>query len=159
MKLEEFECLNDEEKHLLLSMLRAIQLKKEGKQKTYIHSLLGLHEVEEDGEMVIKMPITPLLDNSLQIVHGGMTATLLDSTMGKLVFKTLLPHQLAVTQEMKINYTAPAVGQELICKASILHKGTKTILVEGKVYRDDDVLVAHSTATFFILEQNKIQNA
>lgn len=145
--------LNEEEQKLLEDLLRAFQLKREGKSSTYLHSLLRMEEQVEGEKLTLKMPITPLLDNSLQIVHGGMTATLLDSAMGKLVYRVIPESKIAVTAEMKINYTAPAVGSELICEATLIHRGAKTMVTEGKVFRDDGALVAHCTATFFILNK------
>lgn len=127
------------------------------KQKNQHHSYLGglLHETsyynEEDQTFHMTIPNSTIIQNALNIVHGGITATLIDSAMGTLAFHVLPSHLAAVTTEIKINYIAPGVGKELKCVASIIHKGSKIIVCEGKVFRDDGKLVAHSSASFFII--------
>ena len=102
----------------------------------------------------LTIPNTPIIQNALNIVHGGITATLLDSAMGGLVHHILPPDKAAVTTEIKINYVAPGVGKELSCVAGMIHKGNKTVVTEGKVFRDDGTLIAHSTASFFIINRS-----
>jgi uncharacterized protein (TIGR00369 family) len=74
--------------------------------------------------------------------------------MGGLVHHILPPDKTVVTSEMKINYVAPGVGKELVCTTDIIHKGNKTVVTEGRVYRDDGTLIAHSTASFFIINRS-----
>ncbi|KAA0548190.1 PaaI family thioesterase [Bacillus sp. BGMRC 2118] len=127
------------------------------KQKEVNRSYLGglLHETsyfnEEQLTYHMTIPNSSLIQNALNIAHGGITATLLDSAMGTLAYHILPSHLAAVTTEIKINYVAPGIGKTLTCDASIIHKGSKIIVCEGKVFRDDGKLVAHSTASFFII--------
>ncbi|MBM6618581.1 PaaI family thioesterase [Bacillus sp. RD4P76] len=127
------------------------------KQNQINRSYLGglLHETsyfnEEELTFHMTIPNSSIIQNALNIAHGGITATLLDSAMGTLAIHVLPSHLAAVTTEIKINYVGPGIGEKLTCDASIIHKGSKIIVCEGKVYRDDGKLVAHSTASFFII--------
>ncbi|WP_226665877.1 PaaI family thioesterase [Metabacillus litoralis] len=144
---------NQEELDVLTLLLSGLKKKQHNEKKSYIGSLLHAEGEYKDDLFSITIPNTPIIQNALNIVHGGITATLLDSAMGGLVHHILPPDKAAVTTEIKINYVAPGVGKELTCKANLIHKGNKTIVTEGKVYRDDGTLIAHSTASFFIINR------
>lgn len=134
-------------------VLKGMQNKISKKNGSYIDGLLHM-ERKFDGESCeITIPINQVLNNNLDIVHGGITATLLDTTMGSLA-NFLLPEGFgAVTNQINIHYIAPGIGGELHCKAEMVHQGSKTMVVEGTVYRDDGRKIAFSTGTFFIIKK------
>ncbi|WP_164462164.1 PaaI family thioesterase [Bacillus sp. FJAT-42376] len=136
--------------HLLVEAMKRKHQKSSG---TYIGALLQAEGTDGEDEFTLTIPNTALIQNSLNIVHGGITATLADSAMGTLAHKILPGHLAAVTSELKINYTAPGTGSSLSCKAKLIHKGSKTMLMESRIFRDDGKLMAYSTATFFIIER------
>ncbi|MGP1907364.1 PaaI family thioesterase [Metabacillus sp. JX24] len=133
--------------------LLGLQKKAQKENGTYIGAFLAPRGEYRENEFILKIPNTPLIQNSLEIVHGGITATLLDSAMGSLVHHVLPSHLAAVTSEMKINYVAPGIGSELTCTATLIHRGSKTLVTEGRVARDDGKLMAHCTASFFIIDR------
>ncbi|WP_273125340.1 PaaI family thioesterase [Metabacillus sp. HB246100] len=143
----------EEDQVVLELLLKGLKQKQHFDKGSYIGALLHADGEYKDQEFTITIPNTPIIQNALHIVHGGITATLLDSAMGGLVHHVLPPDKAAVTTEIKINYVAPGIGKELTCKASLIHKGNKTVVTEGKVYRDDGTLIAHSTASFFIINR------
>ncbi|MGD6818423.1 PaaI family thioesterase [Metabacillus sp. 84] len=146
--------LNQTETEELHLLLEAMKRKKE-KNGTYIGALLQAEGKEHGDEFTITIPNTVLIQNSLEIVHGGITATLADSAMGTLAHKQLPESLAAVTSELKMNYTAPGIGAFFTCTAKLIHKGSKTMLLEARIFREDGKLIAYSTATFFIIERKK----
>ena len=101
----------------------------------------------------ITVPINPFLNNSLDIVHGGITATILDTTMGT-VANFLLPDGYgAVTNQLNIHYIAPGIGDTLRCKAEVIHQGSKTFVISGEIYRSDGKKIAYATGTFFTIQK------
>ena len=101
----------------------------------------------------ITIPITPIINNNLDIVHGGITATVLDTAMGVLA-NQLLPEGFgAVTNQLNIHYIAPGIGETLRCKADIVHKGSKTMVISGEAFRSDGKKIAYATGTFFIIKK------
>lgn len=148
------ECSSDEDLEVLKLLADGMETKKKKQAGTYIGALLHAEkEWSMNGDFVMKIPNTPIIQNNLNIVHGGITATLLDSAMGTFAGSLLSEGQSAVTSEMKTNYVAPGTGSFLTCTAALIHKGRKTVVMQGQVFRDDGELIAHSTATFFIIEQ------
>ncbi|MBZ5748735.1 MULTISPECIES: PaaI family thioesterase [Metabacillus] len=144
----------EEDQYVLELILTGLKKKQYHEKNSYINAILHAEGEFKNGQFTIKIPNTPIIQNALTIVHGGITATLLDSAMGGLVHHILPPDKTVVTSEMKINYVAPGVGKELVCTTDIIHKGNKTVVTEGRVYRDDGTLIAHSTASFFIINRS-----
>ncbi len=151
---EVLENASEEDQEVLELLLNGMKKKQSHEKGSYIGALLHADGNYNNQQFRIKIPNTPIIQNALNIVHGGITATLLDSAMGGLVHNILPPDKAAVTTEIKINYVAPGVGKELTCISNVIHKGNKTVVTEGKVFRDDGTLIAHSTASFFIINRN-----
>ncbi|WLD95036.1 PaaI family thioesterase [Alkalihalobacillus sp. AL-G] len=147
------EVSTDEEIRVLKQVVTGLLEKRSGEYRTYIMSFLQSKTKYEGGDLVMTIPVHPILNNSVDIVHGGLTATLADTAMGTLVSENLRENQVPVTSEMKINYTAPGIGDHITCRASILHLGTKTAVTEAKIYNDIGTLVAVATGSFFIIER------
>ncbi|WP_375540522.1 PaaI family thioesterase [Peribacillus simplex] len=54
--------------------------------------------------------------------------------------------------DIKVRYFKPSIGGRLTCTFELIHKGNQTIIIEGKVHRDDGELCAISTGNFSFLE-------
>lgn len=142
----------DEDYQVLLSILEGlISKQKESPKSTYLTSLLKMQGELSEETYTITIPIQTLLHNSLQIVHGGITATLADTAMGVLVNHVIPSDKVAVTAELKMNYVSPGIGENLRCEAKLIHKGSRTCVTEGRIFSDDNKLVAYSSATFFVI--------
>ncbi|MCT8139054.1 PaaI family thioesterase [Anaerobacillus sp. CMMVII] len=147
---------SSEELDVVASLLKAAKEKQDGQFRSYISALMKVESnFLEDGDYEVRIPIRPLIHNPLNIVHGGITATLVDIAMGSLVHQSLPEHQTAVTTELKLNYVKPGIGDELICIAKILNKGKSIYVCEAKVYNDKNSLIAIATGSFFIIRSPK----
>jgi acyl-coenzyme A thioesterase PaaI-like protein len=72
-----------EEQEAIKLFVKSLKLKREKPNMTHIASLLQLKTtIIEENILEMEMPNSPLLDNSIGIVHGGLSATLLDTAMG-----------------------------------------------------------------------------
>lgn len=85
-------------------------------------------------------------------VHGGYTATLLDSAMGCAV-QTKMPAGVAFgTIELKVNYVRKidvATGR-LVCTGTVVHFGRTMSTAEAKVLDEAGKLYAHGSGTFLV---------
>lgn len=136
--------------------LEALEIVLKGmnnKQHTYINSLLQMESKMEDNTFEIKIPLNTLVQNPLNILHGGITATVIDTAMGALIHSSLPEHSAAVTTSLNIHYIAPGIGDYITCKAQIEHHGSKTMLVSADVFRSDGKKVAQASGSFFILKK------
>jgi uncharacterized protein (TIGR00369 family) len=146
---------SEEDISTLVHVLEGMEKKIDKTYVQYIDGLLHMdREIDKENKTcVITIPINPLLNNSLDIVHGGITATLLDTAMGSLAISVLPVGYAAVTSQLNIHYIAPGIGDTLRCKAEIIHQGSKTFVVSGEVYRSDGKKVAYATGTFFVIQK------
>lgn len=150
------ECISlssEQDLETLQIVLSGVKNKLSGKNSTFIDGLLHMDRELDDQTCEIDIPITRMLDNTLGIVHGGFTATVLDTAMGTLANKLLPEGYAAVTSQMNIHYLAPGIGDSLHCKATLIHKGRSTVVLEADVFRSDGRKIAHSSGSFFVVEK------
>lgn len=89
-------------------------------------------------------------------LHGGVLATLLDTTMGDAVRSGLDEGEATVTVTMTVTFLDGAKeGDELAASAEVRKRGGKLVLVEGDVTRlGDDAPIAHAVATFTVVSKD-----
>jgi uncharacterized protein (TIGR00369 family) len=143
-----------EELDVFETVLTAFENYNEDKSKTLLANTLKMKpQMQGDGTCHCTIPINRLVKNFINTVHGGITATLVDTTMGSLVINHLAPEEGTVTAELKLNYLKPGVGEAITCVASTIHKGRKIHVCEAKVFSDNDELILHATGSFFIIKK------
>lgn len=157
--LQTWEQGTDEEKEILALAMQAIKQKRERKS-AYLSGFMGLTgEFIDENVYQFRVPITSFMMNRAGIVHGGITATLADSTMGSLINKKLSEGYGAVTSEMKINYLKPGRGKELICQAKIVHQGQTLVVAQCEIRDDRGKLIILATGTFYVFRPGKLSNS
>src|ERR1700753_2702969 len=109
----------------------------------------------ETGRVLVM--ITPTGDhlNPAGTVHGGLTATLLDSCMGLAVQSTLEKSEAQTTLEFKISLVRPITPETGPIRAEgvVLNRGRRIGTAEGRVTDGDGRLLAHGTTTRLIFEE------
>ncbi|WP_241154307.1 PaaI family thioesterase [Staphylospora marina] len=144
---------NDEEREILRLTLQAIRQKRE-RQSAWISGYMGLSgSLNEDGSYEFQVPVTPFMMNRAGMVHGGISATLADSTIGSLVHRHLPEGYGAVTVELKINYLQPGRGEMLISRARLLRMGKTLAIATCEIKTDRDTPVCFATGTFYIYKK------
>jgi uncharacterized protein (TIGR00369 family) len=118
-----------------------------------IAQTLGYDVVEaECGRVAITLNPTGAHLNPLGTVHGGLTATLLDSCMGLAIQSTLDRGTTSTTLEFKISLVRaimPETGQ-IRAEGKVLNCGRRVGTAEGRVTDASDRLLAHGTTTCLI---------
>lgn len=105
----------------------------------------------EDGES--ELAITPREEhmNSFEVVHGGVTMTLLDVAMAHAARSPRQGGQPesrgVVTIEMKTSFMRPGLGR-LVAHGRVLHQTASFAFCEGSILDTEGQLVAHATGTF-----------
>jgi uncharacterized protein (TIGR00369 family) len=144
---------SEEERQILQLAVQAIKQKRE-RNSPFLSGFLGLKGTFlDDRTYQFIVPVTPFMHNPLGVVHGGVLATLIDSTMGSMINRSLPSDQYAVTTELKVNYIRPGKGEQLRSEASILHRGQTLVVCQGSVFDERDRLLAHATGTFMLLKR------
>jgi uncharacterized protein (TIGR00369 family) len=104
------------------------------------------------GRVIVTAVPTAALLNPAGTVHGGFTATLLDSCMGLAVQSTLEKGASQTTLEFKISLVRPITPETGLIKAEgvVLNRGRRIGTAEGRVTDDKGRLLAHGTTTCLI---------
>jgi len=111
----------------------------------------------EEGRVVFTGVPSARFFNPLGTVHGGWTATILDSAMACAAHSTLKPGEGYTTLEMKLNYVRPVMPEsgKLRCEGRLIHRGGSVITSEGKLVDGRGKLLAHGTETCMVFPAKK----
>ena len=134
-----------------LEVIRAIrdqQLARPG-----VGSLLDMRiGAVEEGRVEFEIEARPEFGNPLGTVHGGITATILDSAMGCAVHTTLPAGASYTTLDLSITYlrSVPYDGRRLTAEGRIIHVGGRVATAEGRVVDGEGRLIATATTTCMV---------
>jgi uncharacterized protein (TIGR00369 family) len=106
------------------------------------------------GRVVIKAVPSEIHLNPAGTVHGGFSATLLDSCMGLAVQSTLEKGVGSTTLEFKISLVRPITPEtgEITAEGIVLNRGRRVGTAEGRITDSQGRLLAHGTTTCLIFE-------
>jgi len=94
--------------------------------------------VIEEGRTEIEIPHWDGVLQQHGFVHGGVVGMIADSAAGYAAM-TVVPEGTSVlTVEYKINMVAPANGDKIVAKGSVLRAGRTLILTKADVYAVKD---------------------
>lgn len=112
---------------------------------------LGLKVVRaySDG-LTLECRIKETLKNGLGTLHGGVTATLVDVSIGLAVIG-LLGGRPATTVELKVNYLRPATSDKVLARARIVKLGKTLAYGTAEVKDEHGHIIACGSATYMPL--------
>lgn len=151
---KELEDLNSDEVHTIHKLVQALKRTRVS-PLAYIEELMNFQSLgfnEEKGVYVHRMLITDELKNRYKILHGGMTATFIDTAMGSTVFQEVGEDARAVTLDLTVNFLAPGVDGWLTAETNVIKQGKTIIVMETKVTDEREKLIATASSTFFRLQ-------
>jgi uncharacterized protein (TIGR00369 family) len=90
--------------------------------------------------------------NPIGSVHGGVTATLLDTAAACSVHSTLARGERYTSVDLNVKFLRPVTvdSGRLRCEGSVIQRGRRTALAQAHLYDAHDRLVAHATSTCMI---------
>lgn len=115
--------------------------------------LLKIIPVECDsGRARFELTVEERHLRTLGILHGGVTATLLDTAMG-MAAGTLAPTgHYVVTVQLNVNFIRPSwTNETLIATGNVKHSGRQTAVSFGEIHTSEGVLMATGSATFMYI--------
>ncbi len=118
-----------------------------------IAETLGYDVVQaERGRVVITAEPDGRHLNPSGTVHGGLSATLLDSCMGLALWTTLDRGVSQTTLEFKISFVRPITPETgtITAEGTVLNGGRRVGTAEGRITDKNGRLLAHGTTTCLI---------
>lgn len=112
---------------------------------------MWISEVSE-GRAVFALEPAEYHYNPLGTMHGGVMATVLDSSLGCVVQSVLPAGTGYTTLELKVNYLRPVTANTstLYCEGKIIHVGGRIATAEARLTDKEGKLYAHGTTTCMI---------
>ena len=117
-------------------------------------ALFGMEIVEADhGRVVFEMKVGEYHYSPLNIVHGGVTATLLDTVMGCAVQSTLEAGGGYASSDLQVRYLRPVTLESgtLRGEGKVVYKGSRLATAEGSVTDARGKLIATGSTGCVIL--------
>lgn len=102
-----------------------------------------------DGTARLEVEVDDRHLNPAGAVHGGLLATLVDTTMGAAV-RSVVDDEGAATSQLTVTYLRPGKPGRLAVTARVSKRGDSLTMCEAEVEQDDRTLV-HALATFAIV--------
>ncbi|HUG90130.1 MAG TPA: PaaI family thioesterase [Planctomycetaceae bacterium] len=114
---------------------------------------LGIEPVEAgEGRAVFEMTVDDRHLRTLGLLHGGVTAALLDTAMGFAAVTVAPEGHHPVTIQINVNFVrAVQEGERLRARGEVRHSGRQTAVTFGEVQTSDGRLAATATATFLFV--------
>ncbi|MDP2562524.1 thioesterase family protein [Psychrobium sp. 1_MG-2023] len=135
-------------------------------QNMPFHQLIGLkinHYTADSVELSIQMK-PELVGNPIHgILHGGVTATILDVAGGMMVFAQVIENMEHITEQtvtqrlqnlgtidLRIDYLRPGRGQEFIATATVIRAGNKVAVARMELHNEQGEHIAFGTGTYLV---------
>lgn len=121
----------------------------------YIEEMMNFQFIRYDREedvYIHRMCVTDELKNRYKMLHGGVTATFIDTAMGATAVQALGEETSAVTIDLQVHFLSPGKNGWLYTRTKVVKQGRTIITMESKVVDEQDKLIATASSTFFRLK-------
>lgn len=111
--------------------------------------LLGMRLTDlQDGEAVVTLKMRDELRQPHGLLHGGATASVIDTAMAFAVVTKLAESEKASTVDLNVYYLRPVFEGEISCTAKIVKTGKRLLTVSAEVFDDNGKLIATALSTY-----------
>jgi acyl-CoA thioesterase len=111
--------------------------------------LLGFELVDLNaGEAVIKLKMRDELRQPYGILHGGATASLIDTAMAFAVRTCVEETVPTTTIDLTVHYLRPVSEGEIFCTAKVKRAGKRILTVSADVVNEQKKLIATALSTY-----------
>ena len=115
--------------------------------------LIGMRLVEmRPNEAVIEIEMRDDLKQPSGVLHGGVTATLIDTAMAFAVRTYLTDTEPTATIDLTVHYLRPHVEGKAICTARVVRPGKRIFTVSAEVHNEAGKLIATGLSTYTRIE-------
>jgi uncharacterized protein (TIGR00369 family) len=111
--------------------------------------LIGMRlEHLELDQAIISVEMRDDLRQPSGVLHGGVTATLIDTAMAFAVRTRLEPTAATSTIDLTVHYMRPLLEGKAICTAKIVRAGKRIFTVSADVVNAEGKLIATGLSTY-----------
>jgi acyl-CoA thioesterase len=118
-------------------------------QKLPLARLLGMELVDiRKGEADIKIEMHDDLRQVHGVLHGGVTATLMDTAMAFAMRTMIEPTEPTATVDLTVHYLRPHFEGTAVCKAKVVKPGKRFFNISAEVVNEEGKMIATGIATY-----------
>lgn len=128
-----------------------IFLSKVNRSPFYKTIAMEVEKTDKKGSL-LKVKLKKKHNNMLGIVHGGVIASLLDSTCSMSVVPFLGEGETIVTMGLQIQYFSLMKSEEVIGRGTVIHYGRRMAYAEAEILDQRRQIVAKGSASFMIIK-------
>ena len=111
--------------------------------------LLGFELVDlKFGEATLKVKMRDELRQPYGVLHGGATASLIDTAMAFACISCLAEGEKSTTIDLTVHYLRPHTDGEVFCTAKVVRAGKRILTVSAEVVNEEGKLIATSLSTY-----------
>jgi uncharacterized protein (TIGR00369 family) len=117
--------------------------------------LLGLELGElEAGAATVHLALRDDLKRNKGVLHGGVTASLIDTAAAFAAMTLLEPGQSTTTIDLTIHYLRPLTEGRARAHARVLRAGRRVLVISVDVLDETEALAATALTTYLRLTEN-----
>ncbi len=111
--------------------------------------LIGMELVDLNaGEAIVRLKMRDELRQPHGLLHGGATASVIDTAMAFAVVTCLAENEKASTVDLTVHYLRPVTEGAIVCTAKIVKAGKRLLTVSAEVVNDEEKLIATALSTY-----------
>ncbi len=111
--------------------------------------LIGMKLVDLQPDVaVISIEMRDDLRQPSGVLHGGVTATLIDTAMAFAVRTRLAPTEATATIDLTVHYLRPHLSGTFTCTAKVVRGGKRIFTVSADVENEDGQHIATAVSTY-----------
>jgi len=111
--------------------------------------LLGMEFVDISyGEAIVRLEMRDELRQPQGVLHGGATASVIDTAMAFAVITCLQTGEKATTIDLTVHYLRPVAEGEIVCTAKVVRAGRRILTVSAECVNAEGKLTATALSTY-----------
>ncbi len=111
--------------------------------------LIGMELVDlKTGEAIVRLEMRDELRQPHGLLHGGATASVIDTAMAFAVVTRLAEDETASTVDLTVHYLRPVTTGSIVCTAKVVKAGKRLLTVSAEVVNDEKKLIATALSTY-----------
>jgi uncharacterized protein (TIGR00369 family) len=114
----------------------------------FLARLFGMNVEYGEDTCIVAMPVKDFMFNPQGSLHGGVTATVLDISMGHLLKQQV---GAGATLEINIQYIRAAREGTLTARSNFIRKGRQICFLRAEATDDSGSIIASATSTWKVL--------
>lgn len=111
--------------------------------------LLGMELLDISfGEARLRLKMRDELRQPYGVLHGGATASLIDTAMAYAIISCLPESERATTVDLTVHYLRPVSDGEVVCTAKVVRAGRRILTVSAECVNEAGKITATALSTY-----------